>query len=91
MKEYNKAGCYQKGDQREILSDDIISWITEAQLHSVPEGKATLMALTNDPALFAFGRKDLNGVFIARNNSRLEVLQNVVSGEIVMIKRSYSD
>ncbi|UUX93002.1 hypothetical protein [Methanoplanus endosymbiosus] len=91
MKEYTKAGCYQKGDQREILSDDFISWIMEAQLHSVPEGKATLSTLSNDPALFAFKRKDLNGAVIDRNNDRLEVLRNGVSGEIVMIKRSYSD
>lgn len=91
MKEYNKTGCYQKGENREILSDDIISWLTEAQLHAIPEGKATLTALTNDPAMFPFKRKDLNGAVIDRNNERLEVLRNGVSGEIVMVKKSYSD
>jgi hypothetical protein len=41
--------------------------------------------------MFAFKRMDLNGAVIDRNNERLEVLQNGVSGEIVMIKKSYSD
>jgi len=89
LKESDKAGCYQKGENREILSDDIISWIIEAQLHAVPEGKATLSTLSNDPALFAFKRKDLNGAVIDRNNDRLEVLRNGVSGEIVMVKGLY--
>ncbi|MDD4127475.1 MAG: hypothetical protein PHV39_07295 [Methanomicrobium sp.] len=86
LEETDIRGCYKKGNQTEILSDELSSWIIEAQLHSIPDGKAIISSLHNDLALFPFNTKKINGNIIRKNNDRIEVLQSGLSDEIMMLK-----
>lgn len=84
--ETDSPGCYKKGMVADILPDSLNAWILEAQLHSLPHGKAILSKLQSDMALFSFNTKTLNGTIIRKNNDRVEVLQSGLSDEIIMIR-----
>lgn len=86
LEETDIRGCYKKSSQTKILSDELSSWMIEAQLHSISNGKAILSSLHNDLALFPFYTKKINGNIIRKNNDRIEVLQSGMSDEIMMLK-----
>ncbi|MBP2133982.1 hypothetical protein J2128_001948 [Methanomicrobium sp. W14] len=86
LEETDLRGCYKKGINIEILSETLNSWIIEAQLHSISDGKAVLSSLQNDMALFSFNTKKLNSTVISKNNKWIEVFQSGMSDEIMMIK-----
>jgi hypothetical protein len=86
LSETDSPGCYKKGMVADILPDSLNAWILEAQLHSLPNGKAILSKLQSDMSLFSFNTKTLNGTIIRKNNDRVEVLQSGLSDEIIMIR-----
>jgi len=86
LKEAGTPGCYNKGIQIDLFSEALNSWIIEARLNSIPDGKAVLSSLNNDLALFSFCTKKINGTVIRKNNPRVEVLQSGISDEIVILK-----
>lgn len=86
LEETGTTGCYRKGKTHIISSETLRRWMIEAQLHAIPEGRATLSALQNDPALFAFDIPYVSGTTITRNHTRLELMQNGGSDEMMMLK-----
>lgn len=86
LEETDTAGCYQKGRVHIISSDTLRRWMIEAQLHAIPEGRANLSALQNDPALFAFDIPYVSGATVTRHHKRLDLMQNGFSDDMVMLK-----
>ena len=86
LNETEIPGCYQKGANIDVFSEVLNSWIIEAQLHSIPEGKALISSLHNDMALFSFNINKNNGITISRYNPRIEVFQSGISDEIAILK-----
>lgn len=84
--ETDSPGCYRKGMVIDIIPDSLNTWILEAQLHSLSNGKAILSTLHNDLALFSFNTKKFNGTIIRKNNDRVDVFQSGLSDEIIMIR-----
>lgn len=89
LEETNTAGCYRKGNTVNIFSDTLSTWMMEAQLHSIPGGKANLYSLQNNRALFSFNTRKVNGVLISKNNKRIDLLQSGPADEIIMLKYNF--
>lgn len=83
--ETDVSGCYQIGEKYNITSDTVNSWIIEAQLNSIPEGKAILSSLSNDVALFSFNTGNISGITIDKYNPRIEVLQSGMNDMILIL------
>ena len=86
LEETPTTGCYRKGRNRIISSETLRGWMTEAQLHAIPEGRANLSALQNDPALFAFDIPYISGATLTRHHTHLDLMQNGFSDDMVMLK-----
>ena len=54
-------GCYERENPMEIVSQDIVALIIEAELYASPSGSIPLSAIKDDPALFPFHISPFNG------------------------------
>lgn len=85
LRDSEKRGCYEKTDSYIINNTDIAILLYEAALHTIPDGKAALGLLTNNPGFFPFQLPKLTGDYIAQNCERIDVVHYGFDDEILKL------
>lgn len=79
-------GCYVKSQPQPISDPSLAVLLIESALHAIPNGKASLGVLLNEPALFPFQLPGMTGDTIARHTNRIEVVRYGLDEELLQLK-----
>lgn len=85
LKDSKAQGCYEKTTPIAITEPDLSVLMLESALHALPEGKASLSLLLNNPAFFPFHMSRMTGDFISKHNSRLDVVRYGLDEELLKL------
>jgi hypothetical protein len=86
LKESVAVGCYEKATPVKVINDNLAVLLIESILHALPEAKAELGIVLNNPALFPFQVPTMNGDFISQRNDHIGVLRYGLDEEILKLK-----
>ncbi|MEE4357185.1 MAG: hypothetical protein V2I97_12020 [Desulfococcaceae bacterium] len=86
LKDTDRKGFYEKTAPYIIDKPDTALLLYEAALHTVPEGKAVLGFLTNNPGFFPFQLPRLSGDYIAQNCERMDVLHYGCDDKLLQLR-----
>ena len=86
LEESSTAGVYLQGRSRPIDEPELIAWLTEAVLHTLPDGRGYLGAVMNSPSLFPFRLAPLSGDRLMTISNGLEVLRHGLDQELITLR-----
>jgi len=85
LKDSESKGCYQAGQKILIGSVKCGLFLFESSLQAIPEGKMSVVELTNSPSFFPFSLPSISANFIAANVDNLEVVQYGLGEDVVSL------
>jgi hypothetical protein len=88
LKDSEVKGCYEKVAPLVISDLDLVILMLEAALHAIPEGKAALGLLVNNPAFFPFQLPVISGDIISQRSDRIEVDRYGLDDELLKLKQT---
>ena len=86
LKDSETKGCYQAGSQKNIDSMKCGLVLFEAVLLAIPEGKMSILELSNSPSLFPFSVPAISANFIAASGGSLDAAQYGLGDELVSLR-----
>jgi len=86
LKDSETKGCYEKADPVSITDVNLAILTFDAALLAIPEAKAALGLLQNNPAFFPFQIPVMTGDFIAQRSNRIEVVRYGLDDELLKLK-----
>lgn len=86
LKDSDVKGCYEKAIPVVIADKNLAVLMIEAALRAIPDGRAPLNMLLNNPAYFPFQLPLMTGDLMAHHNDRLEVVRYGLNDEMVKLK-----
>ncbi len=86
LKDTSKKGCYELGNILNVHDQSTVTLLLESALHTIPEGKAPINALHNNPGFFIFDCPSITGELIAQTNKRIDVMRFGVDEEILKLQ-----
>lgn len=86
LKDSEIKGSYGKLTPVPITNYGLATFMLEAALNAMPEGKAALGLLLNNPAFFPFNLPVLSGDFIAQQTDRIDVVRYGLDDEMLKLK-----
>lgn len=86
LKDSAIKGSYEKMTPMPITNYGLAAFMLESALNAMPEGKAALGLLLNNPGFFPFRLPVLSGDFIAQQTSRIEVVRYGLDDELLKLK-----
>jgi hypothetical protein len=81
------AGCYEKAAPGAVSDRDVIALLVYATLLAIPEGKAPLSMLLNNPALFPFYLPAMHGEGLLGPGGHLKVVRYGLDDELVVLSK----
>jgi len=80
-------GVYGVGATLAIEDPRLVAWLTEAALHTRPNGSAPLKELLNGPSSFPFRIKPIRAETLGHLSPRLEVFRHGLDEDLVMLRK----
>lgn len=84
--ETTPKGCYKSGDTFDITDPRFATLLLEASLHTLPDGKASLDSLLENPATFPFSLPAITGSMALSVSSRMDLCRYGLDDELMMLK-----
>ena len=84
--ETSKKGIYRQAEPQIISDPKLISWMIEAQLHSIPEAKASFFALLDPTSLFPFKLVNISSDQLLKISDRMDVIRHGLDDELIILK-----
>ena len=85
LKDSEVKGRYVQGKKMGISDPNVAILLFEASLFAIPEGKAALKSLKNNPAFFPFQLPILTGDFISRQSTAIDVIRYGLDDELLKL------
>ncbi len=85
LHETGEKGIYQAAHTRTIDDPKLATWLVEAALRASETQIGTLIAMSQNPALFPFSLTGINGYTI-ESNGRLEVFRQSLDEDVVTLR-----
>ena len=79
-------GCYAQGSPINVENQNVAILLIESALYAVPEGKASLDQLKNNPAFFPFHLPVLTGDLVASRSEAIEVVRYGLDEELIKLR-----
>lgn len=79
-------GCYLKIAPVTVNDQNLAILMVEAALHAIPEGKAPMGMLLNNPAFFPFQVPVMTGDFVSQRSNRIEAVRYGLDDELLKLK-----
>lgn len=73
LRDSGGSGCYEKMEPPQRVDNDLAVLMLEASLHAIPQGRASMDHLMNNPALFPFRLPPMADDFVSCRSENLEV------------------
>jgi len=86
LKDSEIKGSYEKVTPVPITDYSLATFMLEAALNAMPEGKTALGLLLNNPAFFPFILPVLRGDFIAQQTGRIDVVRFGLDDEMLKLR-----
>ena len=90
LKDSEAKGCYEKSTPVNVADSDLAILMFESALHAIPEAKASMGLLLNNPAFFPFQLPMTTGGFISRRSDRIDVVRHGLDDELLKLKGTKS-
>ncbi len=85
LKETSVAGSYEKSEPKSIIDRDVFALLVYATLLALPEGKASLSLLLNNPGLFPFYLPPMQMESLPAPGGRFKVVRYGLDDELVVL------
>lgn len=85
LKETSVAGSYEKSEPKSVIDRDVFSLLVYATLLALPEGKASLSLLLNNPGLFPFYLPTMQVESLPAPGGRFKVVRYGLDDELVVL------
>lgn len=79
-------GCYKSGCKFEITDTRFATLLLESALHTLPDGKASLDSLMQNPAFFPFSLPEMTGSMALSVSPRIDLCRYGLDNELMMLK-----
>jgi len=86
LHETTPKGCYKSGYKLDITDTRFATLLLEAALHTLPDGKASLDSLLENPATFPFSLPSMTGSLALSISSRMDLCRYGIDDELMMLK-----
>lgn len=86
LQDSETKGCYEKTAPVNVTDQNLAILMIEAALLAIPEGKAAMGLLLNNPAFFPFQLPAMTGDFVAQRSDRIEVNRYGLDDELLKLK-----
>ena len=86
LQETTPKGCYKRGEKTVITDTQFATILLESALHTLPNGKANLNSILQNPATFPFSLPILTGSMAAADSSQIDVCRYGLDEELMMLK-----
>jgi hypothetical protein len=85
LKETSVAGSYEKSEPKSFIDRDVFSLLVYSTLLALPEGKASLSLLLNNPGLFPFYLPPIQVASLPAPGGRFKVVRYGLDDELVVL------
>ena len=86
LRDTGGRGCYEKMESPQRVDNDLTVPMLEASLHAIPQGRASMDHLMNNPALFPFRLSPVTDDFVSRRGENLEVARYGPNDALLKLK-----
>ena len=87
LREVSSKGVYSAESQLSVENAQLIAWLVEAFLQSRSEDSFPLKGLLDNPSLFPFRLKPIQGNSLVGSSSRLDILRHGLDEDLVVLRR----
>jgi hypothetical protein len=86
LQDSETKGCYEKAKPVNVTDQKLAILMLESALHAIPEGKAAMGLLLNNPAFFPFQLPIMTGDFVSQRSDRIDVVRYGLDDELLKLK-----
>lgn len=86
LAEGKQNGTYQASDVIDVTRADVVVWLVEASLHSMPDKRAALSAVTSSPGLFPFRVAPISCEQILTLAPKIDVMRHGLDQDLLILK-----
>lgn len=86
LQDSETKGCYEKTAPLNVTDQNLAILMIEAVLLAIPEGKAAMGLLLNNPAFFPFQLPRMTGDFVAQRSERIDVNRYGLDDDLLKLK-----
>ncbi len=87
LRDTDQQGVAEAGASFSIEEPELVVWLLEAALCTIPEGSAPLRSLLHSTSLFPFRISWLASDYLARQSDRLEIVRHGLDQDLVILRQ----